>query len=63
MLLTTVDRTAPRIDPQLLRCIFIYSLPLLVSGLAGTASEFLDRQLLKYLAARRRRPEWHSWGI
>ncbi len=49
VLLTTVDRTAPRIDPQLLRCIFIYSLPLLVSGLAGTASEFLDRQLLKYL--------------
>jgi len=49
VLLTTVDRTAPRIDPQLLKRIFIYSLPLLVSGLAGTASEFLDRQLLKYL--------------
>ena len=48
-ILTTVDRIAPRIDPQLLRRIFVYSLPLLVSGLAGTASEFLDRQLLKYL--------------
>lgn len=48
-ILTTVDRTVPCIDPQLLRRIFVYSLPLLVSGLAGTASEFLDRQLLKYL--------------
>ena len=48
-LLPTVDRTVPRIDPQLLRRIFLYSLPLLVSGLAGTANEFLDRQLLKYL--------------
>ncbi len=47
-ILTTVDRVVPRIDPKLLRRIFAYSLPLLVSGLAGTASEFLDRQLLKY---------------
>ena len=47
--LTTVDRTVPRIDPQLLRRILVYSLPLLVSGLAGMASEFLDRQLIKYL--------------
>lgn len=48
-LLLTVDRTLPRIDFRLLRRILVYSLPLLVSGLAGTANEFLDRQLLKYL--------------
>ncbi len=49
-MLTTIDGAAPKIDPVLLRRILVYSLPLLVSGLAGTASEFLDRQLLKYLA-------------
>ncbi len=48
-LLTTADGVFPRIDPQLLKRIFAYSLPLLIGGLAGTASEFLDRQLLKYL--------------
>ena len=38
-----------RIDKKLLGLIFIYSLPLLVSGVAGTANEFIDRQLIKYL--------------
>ena len=38
-----------RIDKRLLRLIFIYSLPLLLSGIAGTANEFIDRQLIKYL--------------
>ena len=37
------------IDGALLRRILVYSLPLLVGGLAGTANEFLDRQLIKYL--------------
>ncbi len=48
-ILTTVQRTAPRIDWLLLGTIFAYSLPLLVSGVAGTANEFIDRQMIKYL--------------
>ena len=38
-----------RIDKALLLLIFAYSLPLLLSGIAGTANEFIDRQLIKYL--------------
>ena len=38
-----------RIDRGLLGLIFIYSLPLLLSGIAGTANEFIDRQFIKYL--------------
>ena len=49
VLLSTVDRTVPRIDRALLAAVFVYSLPLLVGGLAGTANEFIDRQLIKYL--------------
>jgi O-antigen/teichoic acid export membrane protein len=48
-LLPTTNRTLPRIDGALLSKIFIYSLPLLISGIAGTANEFLDRQMIKYL--------------
>ncbi|WP_300723111.1 oligosaccharide flippase family protein [uncultured Alistipes sp.] len=48
-ILATTDRTLPRIDGRLLRAVFAYSLPLLVGGLAGTANEFIDRQLIKYL--------------
>ena len=39
----------PRIRPKLLRAVMLYSLPLLISGIAGTANEFIDRQLIKYL--------------
>ena len=49
LMLTTVDRTVPRINWALLVAVFAYSLPLLVGGLAGTANEFIDRQLIKYL--------------
>ena len=44
----------------LLAAVFAYSLPLLIGGLAGTANEFIDRQLIKYLV-----PEgpWRSWGF
>lgn len=49
-LIPTVERTLPRIDRELLRRIFVYSLPLLISGIAGTANEFIDRQMIKYLA-------------
>ena len=48
-ILATTDRTPPRIDVRLLRAVVAHSLPLLVGGLAGTANEFIDRQLIKYL--------------
>lgn len=48
-LLPTTDRIMPRIDWRLMRQIFIYSLPLLLGGIAGTANEFIDRQMIKYL--------------
>lgn len=41
--------SAPRINGKLFRTIFLYSLPLLVSGIAGTANEFIDRQMIKFL--------------
>lgn len=49
VILATVDRTVPKLDWALLAAVFAYSLPLLVGGLAGTANEFIDRQLIKYL--------------
>ena len=49
VILATVDRTVPKINWALLAAVFAYSLPLLVGGLAGTANEFIDRQLSKYL--------------
>lgn len=48
-ILPTTDRTVPRIDRRLLTRVFVYSLPLLIGGLAGTANEFIDRQLIVYL--------------
>ena len=47
--LPTAGRTVPRIDGRLLAAVLVYSLPLLVSGVAGTANEFIDRQMIKYL--------------
>lgn len=49
-ILFTTDRTIPKINWPLLATIFVYSLPLLVGGLAGTANEFIDRQLIKFYA-------------
>ena len=49
-LLPSTNRIVPRIDWSLMRKIFVYSLPLLISGIAGTANEFIDRQMIKYLA-------------
>ena len=49
VILATMDRTVPKINWALLAAVFAYSLPLLVGGLAGTANEFIDRQLIKYL--------------
>ena len=48
-LLPSTNRVVPRIDIALTRRILIYSLPLLISGIAGTANEFIDRQMIKYL--------------
>ena len=45
-------RISWRIDKALLLLIFAYSLPLLLSGIAGTANEFIDRQLIKYLVPK-----------
>ena len=48
-ILPTTERTVPKVDWLLLATVFSYSLPLLVSGVAGTANEFIDRQMIKYL--------------
>lgn len=49
VLLFMNGRAIPRIDGKMFRKIAIYSLPLLISGVAGTANEFIDRQMIKYL--------------
>ena len=49
LVLRTAEGTVPRIDRRLLARIFAYSLPLLVGGIAGTANEFIDRQMIKYI--------------
>ena len=48
-ILPTTDRVLPRIDRKLLSRVLVYSLPLMVSGFAGTANEFIDRQMIKFL--------------
>ena len=48
-ILPTTERTRPTIDRALLKRIFTYSLPLLIGGVAGTAGEFIDRQMIKYI--------------
>jgi O-antigen/teichoic acid export membrane protein len=42
-------RAMPKIHWAILGAMFAYSLPLLISSVAGTAGEFIDRQLIKYL--------------
>lgn len=49
MLFPGVRGFRPRIERKLLCTIFLYSLPLLISGIAGVANEFIDRQFIKYL--------------
>ena len=49
LIVATISKTLPRIAWPILGALFAYSLPLLLSGVAGTAGEFLDRQLIKYL--------------
>ena len=49
LVLPTTERTLPRIDRRQLRRILAYSMPLLIGGIAGTANEFIDRQMIKYI--------------
>jgi O-antigen/teichoic acid export membrane protein len=49
MLLPSCDGIWPRINRKQLRTIMIYSLPLLVSGIAGVSNDYIDRQAVKYL--------------
>ncbi len=57
ILLPGVRNMLPHIDRRTLRPILLYSLPLLVGGIAGTANEFIDRQMIKYLM-----PEGEAMG-
>ena len=47
--LLSTEAVLPCIDPRILSAVLVYSLPLLISGIAGTANELVDRQLIKYL--------------
>lgn len=49
MLLPAMGGMTPRLNRKVLKPILLYSLPLLISGIAGTANEFIDRQMIKYL--------------
>lgn len=49
LLLFSCRGVAPKIEGRRVKTIFLYSLPLLVSGIAGTANEFIDRQMIKFL--------------
>ncbi|MDR0510145.1 MAG: polysaccharide biosynthesis C-terminal domain-containing protein [Rikenellaceae bacterium] len=49
LLLVIVSKQAPRIDRRIAAKALLYSFPLLLSGIAGTANEYIDRQMIKYL--------------
>ncbi len=49
LLIPTFRDAMPRISKVILIPILIYSFPLLISGIAGTANQFIDRQMIKYL--------------
>jgi O-antigen/teichoic acid export membrane protein len=49
LLLPTVWNIPWRASGETLKKVMVYSLPLLVSGIAGTAGEFIDRQMVKWL--------------
>ncbi|MBR2443622.1 MAG: polysaccharide biosynthesis protein [Rikenellaceae bacterium] len=49
LILPSCDGVLPKVDWAQLRVILAYSMPLLIGGVAGTAGEFLDRQLIKWL--------------
>ena len=49
LLLVSCKGAHLHIHTRTLKTIFLYSLPLLISGIAGTANEFIDRQMIKFL--------------
>lgn len=49
MLLPTLRGVRFSPGRRVLGAMLVYSLPLLLSGIAGTANEFIDRQMIKYL--------------
>ena len=49
LLLVSCKGAHLRIHTRTLKTIFLYSLPLLISGIAGTANEFIDRQMIKFM--------------
>jgi O-antigen/teichoic acid export membrane protein len=49
LLIPSVKGVTWRVDQATLRRVMVYSLPLLISGIAGTAGEFIDRQMVKWL--------------
>lgn len=49
LLLVSCKGAHLHIHGRTLKTIFLYSLPLLISGIAGTANEFIDRQMIKFL--------------
>ncbi len=49
MLLPQMESVKLHIDRKLLKALLLFSAPLLISGISGTANEFIDRQLLAIL--------------
>ncbi len=49
MVLFSVGRLKLSIDKRLLQKVLLFSVPLFIGGLAGTANEFMDRFLVRYL--------------
>ncbi len=45
----TIGRVRFAVSGGLIVALFGYSLPLLLSGIAGTATDFIDRQMIKYI--------------
>ncbi|MFR9603794.1 MAG: oligosaccharide flippase family protein [Rikenellaceae bacterium] len=48
-ILTTLKNVELKVNWVLLAALFAYSLPLLMSGIAATATDFIDRQMIKYI--------------
>ncbi len=48
-ILATLRNQSLCFDRALVGLLLAYSLPLLVSGIAGTATDFIDRQMIKYI--------------
>ncbi|MFI3261832.1 MAG: polysaccharide biosynthesis C-terminal domain-containing protein [Rikenellaceae bacterium] len=49
LLVTEIHFTPRPFNPKIIKPLLIFSLPLMVSSIGGTANEFVDRQLLAFL--------------